>query len=154
MQRGSTSVAVALLALAAWTLVDSARYGIGSVTAPGPGLFPLLLAGVLCVVSVALLIHQGRRSGAQARPDDPQPADDRRGRKTFWFVAALLFAYTLLLEPLGFVLSSFVCLSVLFKAGNAWRWPAASLAAAATVAIAYVVFIVLLNVPLPRGHWI
>jgi len=55
------------------------------------------------------------------------------------------------LEPLGFVLSSFVCMSVLFKAGNTWRWPAAVAAAAATVAIAYVVFVVLLNVPLPRG---
>ncbi|MCL4760729.1 MAG: tripartite tricarboxylate transporter TctB family protein [Burkholderiales bacterium] len=154
MQRGSTAVAVALLALSSWALVDSARYGIGSVTAPGPGLFPLLLAGALCVVSFALLIHQGRRSGAQARADDPQPADDRRGRKTFWLVAALLFAYTLLLEPLGFWVSSFVCLSALFNVGNAWRWPTASLAAAATVAVAYVVFIVLLNVPLPRGHWI
>jgi len=138
-----------LLALAAWTLVDSARYGIGSLTAPGPGLFPFLLAGILCVVCLALLLQQVMRPGLAARSDAPPPLDNRR--KPFWLVAALLFGYALLLEPLGFVLSSFVCMSVLFKAGNTWRWPAAVAAAAATVAIAYVVFVVLLNVPLPRG---
>lgn len=153
MQRKSTSVAVVLLALAAWTLVDSARYGIGSFIAPGPGLFPFLLAGVLCVVSVALLIHQGKRSGGHGGPDGSPIATDRRGFKTFWLVAALLFAYALLLEPLGFVLSSFICMSALFKAGNSWRWPAASVAAASLVAIAYVLFVVFLNVPLPRGYW-
>ena len=154
MQRKTASVAVALLALAAWTLVDSARYGIGSFTAPGPGLFPFLLAGGLCVVSVALLIQHGMRAGAAARLDVTPPETDRHGRKTFWFVAIVLFGYALLLEPLGFVLSSLVGMSMLFKAGNAWRWPAALTAAAATVAIAYGVFIVVLNVPLPRGHWI
>lgn len=154
MQRKTASVAVALLALAAWTLVDSARYGIGSFTAPGPGLFPFLLAGGLCVVSVALLIQHGIHARASVRLDATPSETDRHGRKTFWFVATVLFGYALLLEPLGFVLSSLVGMSMLFKAGNAWRWPAASIAAAATVAIAYIVFIVLLNVPLPRGHWI
>jgi putative tricarboxylic transport membrane protein len=153
MERKSTSVAIALLVLAAWTLVDSARYGIGSFVAPGPGLFPFLLAGVLCVVSVVLLIHQRTRPGGDDGSDGSSIATDRRGVNTFWQVAAILFAYALLLESLGFALSSFICMSALFKAGNSWRWAAASVAAASLVAIAYALFVVVLNVPLPRGYW-
>lgn len=153
MERKSTSVAIALLVLAAWTLVDSARYGIGSFVAPGPGLFPFLLAGILCVVSVALLIHQRRRPGGSDGPDGSSIATDPRGVNTFWLVAAVLFAYALLLEPLGFALSSFICMTAFFRAGNTWRWAAASVAAATLVAVAYALFVVVLNVPLPRGYW-
>jgi len=153
MEIKRVSVAVAFLVLAAWILFDSARYGIGSFIAPGPGLFPFLLAGLLCVVSVALLIHQRKRPSGDDGADGSPLATDRRGLNTFWLVAALLFAYALLLEPLGFVLSSFICMSALFKAGNGWRWPTAFVAAASLVAIAYALFVALLNVPLPRGYW-
>ena len=120
MQSKSSSVSITLLALAAWTLVDSARYGIGSLIAPGPGFFPFLLAGVLCVVSVALLVHQRKRPSGDDGSDGSPMTTDRRELKTFWLVAGLLFAYALLLEPLGFVLSSLICMSALFKAGNTW----------------------------------
>jgi hypothetical protein len=67
-------------------------------------------------------------------------------------VFAALLAYSFTLEYLGFVLVSFLLMSYLFKAfGGSKKWHVAVLWALISVAIAYLLFDVLLEGNLPRG---
>lgn len=153
MQRKGASVATALLLVAVWAIFDSVRYGLGTLTAPGAGLFPLILAVGLCVLSLVLLLQAATAPTITDAKEGERLTEDQKPSGRFWFLAVSLFAYAFMLEPFGFLVSSFICLCALFKAGNSWRWPKVVVASAVSVGAAYVVFVVLLRVPLPRGYW-
>ena len=50
--RGLLLAAVALL-----FLVQAPRYTIGSLSRPGPGLFPVIVAGVLLVIGIVIVVR-------------------------------------------------------------------------------------------------
>jgi Tripartite tricarboxylate transporter TctB family len=52
MGRGLLLAAIALL-----FLFQAPRYTIGSFSEPGPGLFPVIVAGILLVISVAIVVR-------------------------------------------------------------------------------------------------
>ncbi|MGH7265690.1 MAG: tripartite tricarboxylate transporter TctB family protein, partial [Candidatus Rokuibacteriota bacterium] len=106
----------------------------------GPAVFPIALSIPLGLLSVYLIV----------RPD-PEPAWPR-GRALLKQVLALVafVAYAYLLEPLGFLVSTFLAVVVLgWLLGARLRQ-----AAAAGVGIAVVLFVLfdnLLDLPLPAG---
>jgi putative tricarboxylic transport membrane protein len=63
----------------------------------------------------------------------------------------ILFAYIILLEPLGFVLTSFVCLLALFKLSEPKKWLMPLVLSAATAVLSYLLFSVWLQCQLPKG---
>ncbi len=69
--------------------------------------------------------------------------------KKIALVLASLVVYSLLLERLGFLVTTFLMLLVLFKAVGSQRWTWAVIAAFLTVSLTYVLFVVLLDVYMP-----
>ena len=149
-----------LLAVGGLVAVNEARkLRFGSILAPGPGFFPLVLAAALALVGVFLVVHELRRGLASAgiRPGAPEigaaPPSPRSAGGRFKVVAtmAALPLYTAALEPLGFLLSTFGLLVFFFVVLEGQRWWVAVLASAATSTVTYVVFKVWLLVRLPPG---
>ena len=106
----------------------------------GPAVFPLALAVPLGALSLYLIVRP------DAEPDWP------RGRALLKQGLALVtfVAYAYLLEPLGFLVSTFLTVMVLGWLLGARLWQAG----AAGVAIAVVLFVLfdsLLGLPLPSG---
>jgi putative tricarboxylic transport membrane protein len=129
-----------LLALAVAYEVTASGYQAMIGDPLGPAVFPIVLSIPLGLLSVYLIV----------RPD-PEP-DWARGRALLKQVLALVafVAYAYLLEPLGFLVSTFLAVVVLgWLLGARLRQ-----AAAAGVGIAVVLFVLfdtLLGLPLPAG---
>ncbi len=93
---------------------------------------------------------RARRCFAPPNQESAAPAD-RNVNKTFQFTA-LMIGYTLVLKPLGFLISicTFMVVAIRTSSATAGRVPA--LAMAAVIAgISYVSFVLWLKVPLPLG---
>jgi len=138
------------LMLALGLFVSWQALGIGTWESPSAaGAFPLA-AGLVMAGSAAAVALADRR----------RPAPAERGAAAFarrvlprdvLAVAVLALLYMLALEPLGFVLSSFLFLA----AGMGWlgrgRWLRAAAAAAVAVALVHAVFRLGFGVVLPPG---
>jgi putative tricarboxylic transport membrane protein len=106
----------------------------------GPAVFPVVLAIPLGLLSLYLI----------ARPD-PEP-DWARGRALLKQVLALavLVAYAYLLEPLGFIVTTLLAVVALGWLLGA-RLRDATLAGVVIAVVLFVLFDVLLKLPLPAG---
>jgi putative tricarboxylic transport membrane protein len=106
----------------------------------GPAVFPLALAIPLGLLSLYLIVRPG------AEPDWP------RGRALLRQGLALVAfaAYAYLLEPLGFLVSTFLAVVVLGRLLGAGLWQAGA-AGAAIAVVLFVLFDTLLGLPLPAG---
>ncbi len=62
-----------------------------------------------------------------------------------------LLAYILLLEPLGFVLTTFVCLLLLFKLSEPRKWLMPMVLSGVTAVLSYLIFSVWLQSSFPKG---
>jgi hypothetical protein len=140
--------ALALVALVG--LLYAARLEVGTVTRPGPGFFPLILAAALLVVSLTLLATA--RAPGGGLPEDICRAAPRR----LWALGATVGAlavYVALFERLGFVLATATLLAFLFGVIAHYRWPIALGTAVAVAFAARLVFDRWLQVRLPPDFW-
>ena len=127
--------------------VEARRLAVGEPGQPGPGFFPFWLAVAFTIVTLALLVHSFR-----ARPSMASPSGPSRWRTLVLALLSLL-GYALALEPLGFLLATFLLMLVLFRSVDPLAWPAAVGGSLATSILAYALFKVWLQVQLPAGPW-
>lgn len=119
----------------------------------GPGFLPLAAGGLLAVLSALLLVQQLRTPGQ----DEPEPGTDDFGRtpaQRMWIlrrVFALLPAALLVVPVVGMV-AAFGLLVLVISTWLERRrgLPAAALSVVSAAAM-YVIFAVVLRVPLPTG---
>jgi putative tricarboxylic transport membrane protein len=114
----------------------------------GPDLFPSLMGGGLAVCGLIFIASAGWRGRAWVQLDDWV----RRPRMVFngLLVISVLIAYALLVDTMGFFLTAFAFLSVLFLAFGVRRRWIPLLSAVVTFAMHFV-FYTMLRVPLPWG---
>jgi putative tricarboxylic transport membrane protein len=74
----------------------------------------------------------------------------RKKIRRFWVPLSLLFAYIVLLEPLGFLLATFLFLFSLFKLKDK-RWLPPLIFSAVVVLVSYLFFSVWLKAQFPKG---
>ena len=121
-------------------LWESLRVELGTLMEPGSGFLPFCVGLVLCALSLAL-IHRGWGIREFQKP---------HSRRVILALASL-FVYSLLLEPLGFVVATFFLVGVLFHLGQPRRWWLLIGMSAVVTFLAYLVFGILLHVYFPRG---
>jgi putative tricarboxylic transport membrane protein len=131
---------LALLALAVAYGIAASGYQAMIGDPLGPAVFPMALAIVLGGLSLYLIV----------RPD-PEP-DWPKLRALLKQVLTLVafVAYAYLLEPLGFLVSTFVAVVVLGWLLGARLWQAGA-AGVAIAAVLFVLFDTVLGLPLPAG---
>jgi putative tricarboxylic transport membrane protein len=110
-------------------IVFSYKLGLGKLRSPGPGLMPFSIGGLLLLISLCLLMVDLFKKSAEDKPS--------------------LILYGLLLERLGFPVTTFLLLLFLFRIMGV-RWLTALVASALTVLITYGSF-TYLGVRLPSG---
>lgn len=139
------AVGLALLALAAWILVESRQLPFGSTARPGPAFLPVLIGVALVLVGLALVAVQ-RRSAPLGALDWPEKA-----HAACIFLAAVFAA--LVIDRLGFRLTTLAIL--LFLLGVLERQHPLAVVALALLGSwgSFWLFNHALGVPLPRGPW-
>ena len=139
-----------------WTAISilvclmSLDLGVGTFSAPGPGLFPfvfaILLGSTSIIYFVSSYLSQDLTSRAQIKVEE-----------IYWrrpgFVILSMIIYSLLLHRIGFLVCTFILLFVLFSTASSPKreWKVAGIGALATVVVSYIIFSKLLQIPLPRG---
>jgi putative tricarboxylic transport membrane protein len=108
----------------------------------GPNIFPLGLGAVLVFLSL-IVIYKAR--GDKASPQEIP----RRNYRRFALVLSATLAYILLFEPLGYVISTFIYLTLVFQAMERKELLTAILIAVFFALAVYAVYVIVLQGTLP-----
>ena len=135
------------LLLSVWSLTT---YEIGRLTHPGPGYLPLALGIILILLSLILLIAQWKkRTSPTKRPvlSSTTPG----GWKKIVYTVLVLAVTAFFFETLGYLLTFFILIVLLMKGAAYQSWKRILLTAFLTTLGVYLIFVLLLEQPLPRG---
>lgn len=144
MIRHDAAVAALALGLGAAAAYESAKLPFGTVHNPGPGFFPWWTSAVIVFLALVLMVAALRSHSSHA--------EEGPGRIAKVFALLVVLAvYTFLLEPLGYLLCTFLLVLFMLRATDPQRWAIALSMAAITAIGSYVVFAIWLSVPLPWG---
>ncbi len=130
-----------LLALGVAALLTARGMGLGQLTAPGPGLWPFIVAVLLTLTAAVLLFLDPA--------EDYEPWTAGTVRILVGLVGLAVFI--LLFETIGFVIPAFVLLTLWLRFFGEESWRMALVLAATGSLVLYLVFVTALGVPFPEG---
>jgi Tripartite tricarboxylate transporter TctB family len=145
--------AIALFVFGAVTSALSLQLPLGTLRAPGTGLFPLVLGLMLAGLAAS---HGVRLYLARPQPAQPpialapQPKRDGATRRVVLFMGACALA-TALLDTLGYALVSFLLMLALLWVLGVRKWHVVIPVALGSAVACYFVFVQWLKIPLPSG---
>ncbi len=137
------------LAVALLYLLEASKLPLWKGTTFGSGLFPTILGTGLAAVSLLSLLRASIDRTSIPLPEGLVPP--RRGMVNLACVIGSLAAYALVVELLGFMLSTFALMAFLLIALEPAKKRSGLVLAGTVVAIAYVLFVMLLKLQVPRG---
>lgn len=135
------------LLIAIWVTVESIQFGIGKWNTPGAGFLPFWAGILLACFSLFQMI---RTLSPKISPARKKSFEKIRWEKWSLTLASLL-GYALLLEPLGFILSTLIFMIVLLALVEPQRWFLVLLISIATTVASYLIFQLWLKSQLPTG---
>mgnify|MGYP001444918938 CR=1 FL=1 len=138
----SGCIFIAAAVLIAW---ENRAYPVGSLSAPGPGYMPLLLALTLGVLGLMIAL----RGGASPLLNTIDWSEARRGIVVLIACAVA----TLALERIGYRLTMIVLLAFMLGVVERKRPLPTLLVALGFAFISYFMFATMLRVQLPTGPW-
>lgn len=154
---------------AAFTLIFSLIYTwkslslrVGTLAAPGPGFLPLIVGTASAAIAASILInsyivmdHRGKinrakeETPAKAEKSGETPTEEDKAKIIFFAIGAII--YIIVLETLGYLISTFCLMLYLLRVMRVEGWWRPVVLSVVCSVIAYVVFAVWLKVPLPKG---
>jgi len=148
--------AISMFVFGAITAVLSLQLPLGALRMPGSGFFPFTLGLALMALAAGhgIQLHLARPK-ATARRDSASPAAPEGNgatRRVALFVAGVIAAVALL-QPLGYTLSSFLLMLALLQILGIRRWYSSLAIALGSAVVCHIVFVRLLQIPLPSG-WV
>lgn len=135
------------IAVSGVVCVDSINVGIGTFRFPGSGFFPFWLGVILCLLGLILAVVN------RLQGDTGKITDLWKGTqwgRVIW-VMMLTLAYSVLLNKLGYLITTFLLLVILFCIGERKGVWVKIAIAVVVILVSYVTFYSWLKVPLPRG---
>lgn len=125
-------------------------YGLGGSRSPGPGFLPFLTGIGLVLLSLALITSTLRdRTLIHKQTEKFFPEKDS-SKKIILSISALLL-FGLLLEYLGYALTTLLFMIFVLRLIGSRKWMTALLCSASTAICFYILFEMLLKSQLPKG---
>lgn len=122
---------------------------VWTASEPGPGLFPLIAGILLSFMSLIILI-KGTFTKTLEKKSLRVLWSGLKWKKVFYMTGALLI-YSLILDFIGFILSTLLLLIFLFIGIQPQKWKVAIGLSLFTSVGSYLLFYRILQVQLPRG---
>jgi putative tricarboxylic transport membrane protein len=137
------------MAVGLLSIYGSFQLGLGTLGEPGSGFLSCLAGSFICLMALIVFLQ----SFLQGKGFQVKISALWQGVK--WhrpaMVGLLLLAYILMLEWLGFLLTTFLILLAMVKGVEKLSWEKALLISFSASAVCYLVFDKLLKAMLPRG---
>jgi putative tricarboxylic transport membrane protein len=137
------------LAVGLITLYGSYYLGLGKMREPGSGFLPFIAGCFISFMAIIVLLQSFT------------PKKEARAKlATLWagvnwhrslIISFLVLGFILALESLGFILTSFLLLLILFRWVEKFPWKKALIVPLLTLGCTYLLFNIFLKVSLPRG---
>ena len=147
MTRHDRYTSLILGALGLYVAFEGWRLEVGTFQQPKAGFMVFWGGIVLAGLSAILFLNAVRKQNAEEAKPVWQRVHWQKGAK----VMAALFCYALIFRLAGFLVSTFLLLLFLLKGIEPQKWRVAVVISAATIALCYLVFVVLLEVQFPAG---
>jgi len=135
------------LLFALTTVMGASRLKMGELHQPGPGFFPFSM-GLLMAVFSLFAVFQSLKA------KETGPTGEQKTRVRWWNVVLIPLAmagYAVSLERVGFLINTFLLITLLLKVVEPQPWKTAVLAGVITALAAHVVFNILLGAQIPSG---
>lgn len=143
---GEKLVNLMLFAFSVFYLVYGwSNYKIGKITNPKAGFLPLILGCTAVVITAFLTVQAFMDKG------DAQNVKWHIDWLRFLGIIGVSLAYAFLMPYLGYILSSFMFLTLILKLAGVKGWLKPLLIAAVTALVFYLIFKTGLSVKLPAG---
>ena len=143
-----------LMAFAILIFTSSLRLGMGDHQNPGPGFLPTLASALLFLLSLTIFVKDLRLPSTRNQSGQEEQSGilfDWKRSKTPMILAVTLAIYFLVLERLGFLISTFLLMFVMMLTYESKKWYRDLLIAALFAAMSFLLFDTLLEVRLPPG---
>ena len=142
---------LSLLVLGLFLAFQSIRLPLWGGSGPEAGFYPLSIAVIIVSLSSFLVLKSGILTQLQGEEKlAEQGMDQIHLHKVFaYLVLALL--YGILVEKVGFLITSALLLFLILKFVERQSWKATLVVGATSIVISYTLFVYFLQVPLPRG---
>lgn len=147
MKRSQLAASTVLAGLAGFVLLESRHLSFGTMRVPQTGFFPWVLATLLLILCV-ILFAQGLFGAESDRPPNHILPE---GWSRIAFTLAAMVGFAVMLERLGFLLTTFFLMILLLRAIESQRWSKVFFVALFTAIASYGIFGWILGIPLPGG---
>lgn len=146
MKKADIGVGIGLLILSAWVFWQAFSYRQTVIYIYGPNLFPQLIALITAVCAVFLIFRalQGKALALKEHID-------RRGFLRMVCAIVMCICYLLIMQVIGFALSTWVFLFVLMLFLGQKGWITRTVSSAAVSLIVWAIFRYFLVIPIPSG---
>jgi hypothetical protein len=148
LRRRETVAAACWIVLGLAIVARASTFPLGEPSNPGPGVLPLATGAALVLLG-GLLLGTGRRTGARERSVEAPPPG--QGMAPVVSTAVAIAVAAVVLERLGFTATVLGLVLFLMRVVAGRRWGVSLLYSALTASVVFLLFSVLLGMPLPRG---
>jgi len=127
--------------------IEAYRQDIGTIRYPGPGFFPFCVGLVMAGLSLIAMIQSVGKYEQEEKRDHQEPF-------RWWNIVIILAAilvYALVLETVGFLICTFLFVSLLLKVVEPQSWKATILGGLIMAVSSNIVFNVILQSQIPSG---
>jgi putative tricarboxylic transport membrane protein len=135
------------LAIGLAIAVYSGKYGLGSLSSPGPGFLPFLSGLAIAGLALVVFFQQFSKRDREKVTDLWQKGN----WLTMLMVMGSLVIYTLLLNFIGFLLDTFLLIAFLLRVMEPMSWNKCMVGALGAAGASYVIFQLWLKAQLPTG---
>jgi hypothetical protein len=129
-------------------LTSSLKLGIGDIQNPGPGFMGFLASILLCVLTLIVVVKESIKSAGEK---GEEPGVNWETLKKPLILTLALCGYTLGLDTLGYLVSTFFLMFIMLFISRPRKWYLHMVNAFIIVNITYFVFYKMLRVLLPAG---
>ncbi len=134
------------LAVGILLTVLSTSYTVGNIVEPGPGFLPLILGILIIFLSLIVLIG-ARKSSSEGNV----ASSGEGGWKRVSYAVLVLIVLAFFFEKIGYLITFFLLMLLLMIGAGGQSWKRILLTALFSAVGVYVVFVLLLEQPLPSG---
>lgn len=137
-----------LMVLSGVICTVSYRLGLGETHKPGPGFIPFGISGLLGLMSLYLCI-KGLFQVIKGYKENEAFKELAWGKAML--VLGVLLGYGIVFNFIGFSISTFLLMLLLVGVVGRQKWRLTLAVSLLTVIFSYLIFVILLDLPFPRG---
>ncbi len=132
-------------------LIGSLREGLFRKGIPGPGFLPFITALILIALSLMVFLPAVSRKKEERDEKVEKIFPEKDSFKKVFLGLMALFLYGMALEYIGYIATTILFMVFTFRLMEREKWKGPLLFAVSTALLSYLLFVVLLEVQLPRG---